>query len=603
MGRILLIVRLAGRDLRRRPLEAAMVLLAIAAATTTLTVGLALHGVTDNPYRQTRAATAGPDVVAGFLREDGRPVAPADVDALAHTPGVTGHSGPYPLVHPTLEVGGRSMVVEAQGRDRAPVAIDQPKVIQGSWVRDGEVVLERGFAEALGVRVGDQVSLGGRSFRVAGTAVTAGLPAYPSSLCHIYCFAPVRPGAGAFDVGLVWLTAADTTTLAKANDLVVYLVNLRLADPAGAPGFVAAHDTRPGPGVNAPFLLSWQAIQDADTGVVRTEQAALQVGGGLLALLAVAGLAVLAGRRMVEQTRRVGLLKAVGGTPGLVAAVLLVEHLALALLAAVIGLAAGRLLAPRFTGAGAGLVGAPGAPSLTVSTAGLVVAAALAVAVAATLVPALRAARTSTVGALTDPARPPRRSARLIAFSTRLPIPLLLGLRLVARRPPRAVLHALSTAVTVTGLVTILTSATVTSRYTAGLHNLRVDRINQVTTTITVMLLVLAAVNTVFMTWATVTDARHTSALARAFGATPRQVSAGLSTAQLLPALPGAVVGLPAGVYLYQAATQGQLTVPPWWQLLAVLLGTLLAIAALTALPSRLGARRQVAGILRAEVA
>lgn len=140
-----------------------------------------------------------------------------------------------------------------------------------------------------------------------------------------------------------------------------------------------------------------------------------------------------------------------------------------------------------------------------------------------------------------------------------------------------------------------------TSRYTAGVHNLRVERINQVTTTIMVMLLVLAAVNTVFMAWAKVTDARHPSALARALGATPQQVSAGLSAAQPLPAAPGAVAGLLAGLYLYQAATHEQLAVPPpWWQLLAVLLGTLLAVAAV---PARLGARRPVAGILSSEAA
>ena len=65
------------------------------------------------------------------------------------------------------------------------------------------------------------------------------------------------------------------------------------------------------------------------------------------------------------------------------------------------------------------------------------------------------------------------------------------------------------------------------------MHNLRAERLTQVTTTITVMLLVMAAVNTVFMAWATVTDARHASALARAFGATPGQVSAGLSAGDL----------------------------------------------------------------------
>ena len=69
MGRVLLsrtvlVGRLAGRDLRYRPAQAAALLLVIAAATATLTLGLALHGVTSQPYQRTRAATNGPDVVA-----------------------------------------------------------------------------------------------------------------------------------------------------------------------------------------------------------------------------------------------------------------------------------------------------------------------------------------------------------------------------------------------------------------------------------------------------------------------------------------------------------------------------------------------------------
>ena len=85
------------------------------------------------------------------------------------------------------------------------------------------------------------------------------------------------------------------------------------------------------------------------------------------------------------------------------------------------------------------------------------VAVALAVALAATVVPAIRAARTSTVSALADAARPPRRRARLIALSARLPVPLLLGLRLTARRPRRALLTAASVAITTAGIVAVLT--------------------------------------------------------------------------------------------------------------------------------------------------
>ena len=57
MGRVLLsrtvlVGRLAGRDLRYRPGQAALLLLVITAATATLTLGLALHGVTSQPDRK-----------------------------------------------------------------------------------------------------------------------------------------------------------------------------------------------------------------------------------------------------------------------------------------------------------------------------------------------------------------------------------------------------------------------------------------------------------------------------------------------------------------------------------------------------------------------
>lgn len=64
MGRAVLVFRLAGRNLRRRPVEVALLVLAIMAATTMLTLGLALQGVTDDPYARTRQATSGADVVA-----------------------------------------------------------------------------------------------------------------------------------------------------------------------------------------------------------------------------------------------------------------------------------------------------------------------------------------------------------------------------------------------------------------------------------------------------------------------------------------------------------------------------------------------------------
>jgi len=620
MGKIVLVGRLAARDLRYHRAQAVLLLLAITAATALLTLGLALRGVTSHPYQQTRAATRGPDVVAqiggpaggphGLGRANESQIA-AQVKALVRSPGVAGHSGPYPVASAVLRVRGITAAVEAEGRGQAPAAIEQPQVTAGSWVRPGGMVIERTFAEALHVGVGDRVTLNGRRFTVAGIAVTAASPPYPN-LCY-------RPGGGCVvdipsmqsppsGIGLAWVTEPDAHALASAAAAPLsYFLNLRLNDPAAARAFAnASGNTSQGPG--SPSLIAWQDIAAADGLLVQDEQQVLAPGAWLAGLLAIASVAVLAGGRMAEHTRRIGLLKAVGGTPGLTAIVLLAENLLLALLAAGAGLAVGWLAAPLITSPGAGLVGTPGAPSLTPSIAGEVVAVALAVALAATLVPAIRAARTSTVSALADAARPPRRRSSLIALSARLPVLLLLGLRLVARRPRRALLGAASIAVTVTGIVAVLAfHATVDLRISGaarGLANPVIDRDVQMLQILTVVLVTLAVLNAVFAAWATALDARRVSALAQALGASPRQLSAGISAAQVIPALPGALLGVPLGIGLFAAANHaGIVTVPPASWLAAAVLGTLLAVTVLVNIPARIGARSPVSEILSADTA
>jgi putative ABC transport system permease protein len=328
------------------------------------------------------------------------------------------------------------------------------------------VVIERTYAAALGVGVGDQVMLNGWPFTVAGIAVTAAAPPYPNR-----CIWPGGGTCGVFDLparqpvanyGLVWATQPDARVLASPTAPLWYFLNLRLRDPA-----------------------------------------------------------------------RAGAL-------------------------------------------------------------------------AATLVPAVRAARTSTVSALADEARPPRRRAVLIAVSRRLPVPLLLGLRLLGRRPRRALLSAASIAVTVSGVVAVLAfHATGDQRRfgaSSGLVNPVASREEQLLLVLTVVLLALAAINATVTAWAAVLDTRHTSALVRALGASPQQVSAGVSAAQALPALPGAIVGIPAGIGLFAVANgAGVVTVPPVPWLLAAVLGTLLALAGLTAIPATLGTRPPPGEILQSE--
>jgi len=195
---------------------------------------------------------------------------------------------------------------------------------------------------------------------------------------------------------------------------------------------------------------------------------------------------------------------------------------------------------------------------------------------------------------------------RVIAVSARLPVPLLFGLRVAARRPRRVVLNTISIAVSASGIVAVLmVHAHFDARASAGLADPQNARLSQVVTVISVALVVLAAINVILLTWTTVLDARHTSALARALGATPQQVSAGLSAAQVLPALVGALLGIPGGIGLVSAVNKDgkSITLPPLWWLVATVLVTVAAVAAITIVPAWLGTRRPPGEVLRSETA
>jgi ABC-type antimicrobial peptide transport system permease subunit len=630
MGKLVLVLRLATLDVRRHIAQAVLLVVAIAAATATLTMALALNGVTSRPpYATTRTATKGPDVVASLTSA-------AQADKLTHAAGVAASSGPYPVGSAVIRFDGRYADVFAEGRATAPAAVDQPLVTAGSWVRPGGVVIERSFADALGVAAGDRVSLNGKSVTVAGIAVTAAQAPYPnlcngtlmaaspaasrfSSACPASFTIPFLPLPGgqqiasSDDVGEIWTTEADATGLtSKANPLTTWVLNLKLTDPDDAPAFVYDRAAAALSQSAAPTFSNWEGIASEDALLVQDGRGVLQPGALLLALLAIASVAVLVGRRLSEYARRVGLLKAVGGTPSVVAATFLAENLVLALLAAVVGLVAGWLVSPLLTSPGAALIGIAGAPPISLSATAEVVGLAIVVALAATLVPAIRAARSSTIAALNDVARPPRRRAWVIRISGRLPVPALFGLRLTARRPRRALLSAANIAVTVTGIVAVLAfHADVDSKLSGasaltagGLSDPVVNRDEQMLAVITVMLVGLAVLNALFTTWAMVLDASRSSALMRALGARAWQVSSGLVVAQVLSALPGAILGIPLGIGLFKAAVKSGILPPPLLlAAAAAAAATVLAVAALTAVPAWLGTRQPVAEVLQSEAA
>lgn len=598
MGRVLLIWRLVAGDIRRRPVQAALLLVVILASTATLTLGLALRHVAQSPFGRTRAATRGPDVVAEIQPAPHAHIQPARTFAgLERAPGVSATAGPFPLAFVRLTAPGANLPVIAEGRTAAAetAALNRPVLTAGSWARTGGVVLEQGLARTLRLRVGSRIQLDGRGFTVSGVALETEQAFYP-----------------ACTPGLVWVTPSATHRLASTANPLGYELDLGLRHPSAAAGFqgsAAGSRFATGLSFQSAIIQTWQGVRHDDFEIIAVDQRALLIGSWLLAMLALASIAVLVGGRMAEQTRRVGLLKAIGATPRLVAFVLLAENLLLSAAGGLAGLLAGRLLLPSFSNPGQGLLGTPPLPPLTAAIVAEVILVAIVVAGAATVLPAIHGARTSTLRALVDQSRPPRRHRRLTAFSARLPVPLLLGLRIAARRPRRTALTAAALTIAVTMVVAALTiqhqvDVRQQANTTTGLFR-SADiggRISHLVLTLGAVLVVLGGLNAVFASWATAIDSRRSTALARALGATPRDVVAGLTAAQLLPGLFAAALGIPAGLALYRfAGGHGLHANPPLPLLLAVLVGTLAVVAVLTSVPAWVGARRSVAAVLRSD--
>ncbi|MGI5327905.1 ABC transporter permease [Actinomadura nitritigenes] len=240
MGRTLIVARLALRDLRRRPGQALLLVIAVAAAATTLTLGLLVRDAAGAPWQRTRAA-AGPDAVATVPRA-------ADLAALARADGVAEAGRPQPTLSAPLRTRDTRVNAVIQGRDPAPSGLDRPYVTTGRWLSPGTAVVERAFADALHVRPGDRIVLAGRAFRVAGIAVTAARAPYPSAaqllpaavaavagvplglLVHRAALALGGGGAGA-GVPPAWLAAVVPAALAAVAVLTAVPVRRAATRP------------------------------------------------------------------------------------------------------------------------------------------------------------------------------------------------------------------------------------------------------------------------------------------------------------------------------------------------------------------------------------
>ncbi len=286
--------------------------------------------------------------------------------------------------------------------DDHDVAVGRPVQRAGRWV-DGanEIVLDRSLAADLGIAVGDQVRLTAGStaaFTVVGTAVNL-----------TDCFYPQC------DPGRAWVTTGGFDRLSPGDDAYSQ-VWLRFDNANEADPFVQRQAQAGVRGIGG--TDSWLDTR-SDFLTLDRVFGAFVTAFGLFVLVAAA--VVVAGSmvaRLVERRREIGLLGAVGFTPRQVSAALLLEHLALGVVAAVIGWLLAGFLAPSLQlGIGAAL----GTQRPAWTLLGLVVTVLVinVILTLATILPARRAARQPVTDLLRDV--PGERSGRLTRRVAGLP--------------------------------------------------------------------------------------------------------------------------------------------------------------------------------------
>ena len=592
-GAVRLLRRLAWRDTRSHALGPLLLGITVAVAAAALTMVVTVGPAANAPWDATWQAAGSPHVVIVAATA-------ADVEGVLSDSHAAEVAGPFPLIYDEVSSGRYQLSVQVVGRDAERTAVDQPVVTDGSWVRPGGVVVEGSLAEALGLDVGDSSRVGGRELTIVGIAATG---------AH-------KPIAFA-EPGLVWATRGDVDAMIDTGTDGFQTASLRLSDPADAAAFAAtwdspAYDEWP-PREDDAFrsVTGWEEIRYDSLTDVNFARAGLVTGALAITFLTIASAAIHVTSRLETQSRRTGLLKAIGATPRLAATVAVAEQLAITLPAAAAGVAAGWLASPRLARPdGAYLLEGTHLPALAPTSVAVVLTAAVASTALPALRPARRAARTSTMHMVTQPARPPRRSSRAINVSRRLPAPALLGIRLAARRPARALLAALGMGVSVAMIFVALAMeqgiAGDAGRRDPGGFGIDIayDKLQLVVYVFAVTLVVLASVNAVLIAWATAVDTAVPNALARALGATPRQVGLGVALAQSIPAVLAAAIGVPFGLAIYLAAlTAGgdDAATGPGPFLVAAVPAILLLTIALTLVPTQLAARQPVVDALRGD--
>jgi putative ABC transport system permease protein len=582
-----MLVRLAFAGIRSRLLASALTIAIAAAAAATIVLALEVRSTGIDPWERTFAEANGAHVIAFVPSRD-------EAIAIGELPGVTERGAPVPLVSAIMRSReGSERVLLAGSRRRTAVNVPLPTA--GSRLRDGGIVLERSFADALGIRTGATLELssghGWIELPVLGTAVVPSQPRYPRS-----------------NPGLAWVTPATLARVEPDRARWRWSEAVRLRDPSASQAFTTQAAAVPSSPAGDLFLQTWQAQRDAALGDAQGTQVIVTMFTVLLLIVAFVVVGILAGARASEQHRQIGLLKAVGFTPRQVGLVFAIESGALGLAAAVLGFALGATFAPRLAAPSAETL--LGSPSLAANPWHIVVAGCVVLPVL--FAGALTSVRRSTRFTVLEAIRagtvsvPGSRLARAVVRGA-APWTAALGLRDLLARRRRTLLLAAAIALTGAVVVTALSLDATLDAQPASEPSDFPDELLLLIYTLDTVLLLITATTLVAVALLSVRERIRDYGVLKAVGVTPGQIVSSVVSSHVALALLASLVAVPLGVGLYLTlyAIAGDSTenavIAPWWSLASIPIGTVLVVVAATILPAWLATRIHTADALRYE--
>jgi putative ABC transport system permease protein len=581
----LTLVRLAFAGLRSRLLATVLTVLLAAAAAGTIVLVLEVRETGRHPWERTFAAAHGAHVLANVPTE-------AAAEALRSLDGVAESADPVPTTALDLEAAGGTEPLRVAGLAGLPT-VNRPIAMSGTAEPGVGVVLERSYARVEGLAVGSRVVLRGpggeQELAVVGTAILPSQNRYPRS-----------------NPGFAWVDHRTLERLQPDQSQWTWDEALRVSDPAAAR--TAADAVLRGSEPGTVYVVTWQEQRAAALEEATPLQLVLSMYTVVLLAVIFAVVGILVGARVLEQNREIGLLKAVGLTPGQVTRVFVIESAVLGLVATGIGYVAGIALAPVLAGAMAETM--VDAPTYAPDPVHLVVAGlpVLLVLVLSSWLAARRRTRMSVFNALqSGQARPPRRSF-LVRAAQGLPlsVPMDVGVRALLAGRARAVLVTAAIALTGSAVVFALSMQAGLNDRPAGEPSDVPVELPALVYSFDAVLLLVALASLVAITLLSVRERLRDFGILKTVGLTPREVASTLVSPYAVLAAVAGLVSVPVGLALYvvvfaAAGGDGKPVIAPWAWLLPVPVGTVLLVLLATSVPARIATRSPAVEALRLE--